>query len=332
MSILKSIAEYTISDELHHPIITTSYRVLLLVCVILSVAIMVLYSSQVDIRYFYQIEVFLYFIFLIDFCLRFVGSYYHLSVIDFNNNKSSIKRYLLSFYGVIDLFSALLFFLYLSNYRNVDILLILSLISIFKLARYSPALIVLKDVFISERKTLFAALYIMVILTLSTSVILYFAERDVNSGFKTLLDSIWWAVITLATVGYGDVTPITPAGKVFGAVAAISGFGMFALPAGILANGFASEIKRLKEIAKEAMIGDLPSDADMDSVKIKISKTNYILKYKNAKGKKKSIKTQKVYIEKMALKELYAQYPILKKTKKYKIKKNTIYYKILKER
>ena len=90
--------------------------------------------------------------------------------------------------------------------------------------------------------------------------------------------------------------------------------------------------KRLKEIAKEAMIGDLPSDADMDSVKIKISKTNYILKYKNAKGKKKSIKTQKVYIEKMALKELYAQYPILKKTKKYKIKKNTIYYKILKER
>ena len=262
----KTIAQYTISDELHHPVITSVYRYILLISIIGSVALIVLYTSKIDSGFFYQIETVLSFIFLIDFILRITGSWYHLNVINYdNNNKSSLKKYLFSFYGIVDFLSAMLFFLYIADFKNIDILLTFTLIAILKLARYSPALFILKDVVVSERKTLLAALYVMVILTLSTSTILYFLERDVNSGFKTLLDSIWWATITLATVGYGDTVPVTPLGKAFGALAAISGFGMFALPAGILANGFASEIKRLKEIANWNMVAKVPLFSDLES-------------------------------------------------------------------
>ena len=227
---------------------------------------MILYCSGVRYWYFYTIETFLYLIFLIDFCLRIVGAWYHLDIINGeNDSKINVKKYLFSFYGIVDFLSASLFLLYIAGYKNIDVLLILSLITVLKLARYSPALIILKDVLVSERKTLYAALYVMIILTLSTSTILYFLERDVNPGFKTLLDSIWWAVITLATVGYGDTVPITALGKAFGALAAISGFGMFALPAGILANGFANEIKRLKEIANWNMVAKVPLFEGLES-------------------------------------------------------------------
>jgi len=145
------------------------------------------------------------------------------------------------------------------GFQNDDIVTILSMISLLKIARYSPALIVLKDVIINEKSSLFAAFYLMIILTLSLSTILYFIERDVNpAGFGSLLKSIWWSVVTLATVGYGDVVPQTWLGKLVGGMASITGFGMFALPAGILANGFASELKRLKEIANWNMVAQVP--------------------------------------------------------------------------
>lgn len=112
-----------------------------------------------------------------------------------------------------------------------------------KIARFSDTLSIFKDVIITERKLILASLYVMMLLTFSISTILYFVERDANpNGFSSILESMWWSIVTLATVGYGDVVPVTALGKLLGALASIIGLGMFALPAGILANGFAQEL------------------------------------------------------------------------------------------
>ncbi len=227
-----------------------------------------------------------YFILLLDFLLHLVGTFYNITPTYTHHKKLTPFAYLQSFYGLIDFLSATLFVLALIKFQNSDLMLILSLMSILKIAKYSPAIIILKDVLKNESKTLLAALYIMVILTLITSTTVYFLERDVNPGFDTLLNSIWWSAITLSTVGFGDVVPITPFGKLFGVLASISGFGMFALPAGILANGFASEIKRLKEIATWNMLEKVPLFSHMDShtiyelaelLKVKIYRKNEII-------------------------------------------------------
>jgi voltage-gated potassium channel len=149
--------------------------------------------------------------------------------------------------------------------ENRDLQTLFAMASLLKIARFSPALIILKDVIIYERKPLLAALYLMMILTFSLSTLLYFVERDANpEGFGSLFDAVWWAVVTLSTVGYGDIVPQTALGKIIGSVAAITGFGMFALPAGILASGFTEEIRRLKDMANWQMVVKVPIFSDLD--------------------------------------------------------------------
>ena len=267
---VKQIIKFLIDDELHHPIITRGYRFFL----VLSIFYIIFYTI-LDTKYsldnlyggiFLFLLQFSFFGLFIDFILRVVGAYFGYNVaLSYIHQKkySSIWYYLFSFYGLVDLVSATSIFLYYFQIDK-DILLIISMISLLKIARFTPALNILIDVVQSESKTLLASLYVMLILTISTSTMIYFIEKDVNSGFNSLVDALWWSVITLSTVGYGDVVPQTQLGKLLGGLSAISGFGMFALPAGILANGFASEIKRIKEMASLEIISKVPLFSSLD--------------------------------------------------------------------
>ena len=267
---VKQIIKFLIDDELHHPIITRGYRFFL----VLSIFYIIFYTI-LDTKYsldnlyggiFLLLLQFSFFGLFIDFILRVVGAYFGYNVaLSYIHQKkySSIWYYLFSFYGLVDLVSATSIFLYYFQIDK-DILLIISMISLLKIARFTPALNILIDVVQSESKTLLASLYVMLILTISTSTMIYFIEKDVNSGFNSLVDALWWSVITLSTVGYGDVVPQTQLGKLLGGLSAISGFGMFALPAGILANGFANEIKRIKEMASLEIISKVPLFSSLD--------------------------------------------------------------------
>ena len=257
----QTIAKYLISDEIHHPIITRFYRAVLVGAILYNILYVMLCTTTIDLDWWWgEFFVLSASLLMFDFLLRIFGAYYGLnkksSELD-SAKYDSIAHYLFSPYGVIDLIAALeiVFYLYSVDF---DLLLVVSLFAILKIARYSPALMILRDVIIMERKTLFAAMYTMVLLTLSTSTVIYFVERSHNEGFSSLPDALWWAIITFSTVGYGDVVPHTHIGKILGGLAAISGFGMFALPAGILANAFAQEIKRLKEIASWEMVSKVP--------------------------------------------------------------------------
>lgn len=174
-------------------------------------------------------------------------------------SRSALPRYLLSFNGLVDLASVLPLCVALTSPDSRDVITVLSVPLALKIARYSPALAILKDVIVAERKPLISALYVMFLLTIITSTLMYFVERQANpAGFQSVPHAMWWSVVTLATLGYGDVVPLTTLGKILGGLAAIMGFGMFALPAGILATGFSQEIKRIRSVASWNLVAKVP--------------------------------------------------------------------------
>lgn len=113
------------------------------------------------------------------------------------------------------------------------------------MARYSESLITLGNVLKSKKEDLLMTLFIVFLLLVTASSLMYFVENESQpEAFSSIPAAMWWGVTTLTTVGYGDVYPMTPTGRVLGAIISILGIGMFALPTGILASGFAEEIRR----------------------------------------------------------------------------------------
>jgi voltage-gated potassium channel len=157
-------------------------------------------------------------------------------------------RYAVSPMALVDLFAILPFYLPMIvpiDLRFLRILRLTRLVRAFKIGRYSEALLLLKAVIREKKEEIFICLYIGGILLVVASSLMYYLENPIQpDNFPSIPAALWWGVATLTTVGYGDVYPITPLGKVLGAAIAVLGIGLFALPAGILASGFADEIHR----------------------------------------------------------------------------------------
>lgn len=118
---------------------------------------------------------------------------------------------------------------------------------IAKLGRYSKAIRLIGVVLVEKKEEMFTTIALMLGLLLVASTLMYFVERDVQpDAFGNIPQAMWWGVSMLTTVGYGDVYPITPLGKLLGAVIAIMGVGMFALPTGILGAGFVEELQNAR--------------------------------------------------------------------------------------
>lgn len=140
-----------------------------------------------------------------------------------------------------------------------NLALLLELVVILKIIRYSPALMTLGQVLYYERKPVFAALFTMFIVLIFSSGVMWVLEKDLQpDSFSSIPASMWWSISTLTTVGYGDIVPITPIGKMFGGVITIMGIAMFTLPAGLLAAGFAREIKRKDFMLNFSMVSKVP--------------------------------------------------------------------------
>jgi voltage-gated potassium channel len=116
---------------------------------------------------------------------------------------------------------------------------------LFKFVPYSEGLSLLGRVIGNARTTLVSVLLAFVIVLLSAGTLAYLVERDVQpETFGSVPTALWWAIVTLTTTGYGDAVPVTLAGRLLGGCVMICGIALFALWAGIVANGFAEEIKR----------------------------------------------------------------------------------------
>ncbi|MDG1424939.1 MAG: ion transporter [Paracoccaceae bacterium] len=175
--------------------------------------------------------------------------------------------YIFSFSGLIDLVSILPFYLQaLFPGLDLRVLRTLRLLRIFKLSNYNTAIEDLFSAIYEERKSFFAAFYLLVIAFVLTSSLIYFAEhRAQPDKFSSIPDAMYWSLITLTTVGYGDVSPVTWIGKVISVITALMGVSVVALITGIIANAFSNQIARRKLIFED-QIREAMEDGVVDAI------------------------------------------------------------------
>ena len=146
--------------------------------------------------------------------------------------------FIFSFYGIIDLLAIIPFFLISGlDLRSVRIIRLLRLLRILKLFRYSKAVKRLRNAFKGIREELILFGFIVLTLLYLASVGIYCFENEAQpEAFKSILHSMWWAVSTLTTVGYGDIYPVTAGGKFFTFIVLMLGLGIVAVPTGLVAS------------------------------------------------------------------------------------------------
>lgn len=148
------------------------------------------------------------------------------------------SKYCLSFFGIIDLLAILPFYLGASiDLRSIRAIRLLRVIRLFKLMRYNQALVRLSNAFASIKDELVIFVFITAIMIYVAAVGIYHFEHDSQpENFGSVFDSMWWALSTLTTVGYGDIYPKTVGGKVFTGITLVIGLGIVAIPSGLIAS------------------------------------------------------------------------------------------------
>ncbi len=160
---------------------------------------------------------------------------------------------------VIDLLVILPFYLGFFFALDLRVLRVFRLIRFLKFIRFSPALATLGRVIANETRALLGAIVIVIGLLLCSATLIHWVEGDVQpEAFGSIPQSLWWAVTTLTTVGYGDMVPITFGGRLVGGIVMILGVGMFALPIAILSSSFAQEIHKREFVVSWGMLARVP--------------------------------------------------------------------------
>lgn len=163
------------------------------------------------------------------------------------------RKYIFSFFGIVDLLATLPvylgFILHGSHYLLViRAFRLIRIFRIFKLFQFiNEGNLLLRSLWISAPK-IFIFFFFVLILVTSMGTIMYMIEgADPNSNFNNIPNSIYWAIVTMTTVGYGDITPVTPVGRFFSAVIMLIGYTIIAVPTGIVSATMVAQHKRLKE-------------------------------------------------------------------------------------
>ncbi|PSR09761.1 MAG: potassium channel protein [Bacteroidetes bacterium] len=238
-----------------------AFHLFIITLILLSITAIILESYQ-PLRagyepLFYLFEVFTVVIFSVEYFLRIWTA--DLKYPDLGKWQAR-RQFIFSPLGLVDLIAVLPFYLpffFKFDLRFIRILRIVRLLRIFKLNRYTQALKLFSNVFFEKRNELGITLFVMFILLLMSSTIMYYLESDVQpEKFPDIISTFWWAVATLTTVGYGDVYTMTGWGKLISGIIAILGIGLVALPTGILSAGFIEKIeeKNQKKIEKEKKV------------------------------------------------------------------------------
>lgn len=162
--------------------------------------------------------------------------------------------------AVVDGLAVLPFFLepLLHSLLDLRFLRIFRLLRLLKLTRYTTAGTTLIRVLSREWPVIAASTFIMMLLVILTASLGYLFEHEAQpEKFENIPQSIYWAVVTLASVGYGDISPVTPIGRIATVILALVGLGIFAVPAGILATAFNDELRRHRESIRNQLLGYL---------------------------------------------------------------------------
>jgi len=171
--------------------------------------------------------------------------------------------------GIIDLLAVLPFWFALVLPADLRVFLVFRMVRFLKLARYSPAMRSLLDALYNERRALFGCFVILLGATLVAASIMHVIEGHAQPDkFGTIPDAMWWAIVTLGTIGYGDVVPVTPFGRVVASITIFAGLIMVALPIGIVATAFADEVHRRDFVVTWGMVARVPLFAELQATEI----------------------------------------------------------------
>ena len=207
-------------------------------------------------------------VFTIEYALRLWvavehGPYRHLS------HMRARLKYAVSTAGIIDLIAVLPFWFAMLLPSDFRFVLVFRMVRFFKIARYSPAMRSLLDVLYNERRALVGCLIIALGTALVAASLMHLAEGKVQPDkLGTIPDAFWWAIVTIGTIGYGDVVPVTALGKTIATGTIFAGLVLMALPVGIIATAFADQIQRRDFIVTWGMISRVPLFAELDAAEI----------------------------------------------------------------
>lgn len=171
---------------------------------------------------------------------------------------SSLVAFVFSLYGIVDLVSFLPYWLSFVFPASViplgavafRMLRVVRILRLFRVNRYYDAFNVITDVIKEKKNQILSALFIILMLVMAASILMYSLEHNAQPDqFKNAFSGIWWAVSTLLTVGYGDIYPVTPAGRFVGIILAFCGVGIVAIPTGIISAGFVQQYSKIKDLA-----------------------------------------------------------------------------------
>ena len=205
------------------------FDILLILLIVSSVSAVLLDSiASVHARYgelLYQLELLYTVLFTIEYALRLYSTTHK-------------RRYIFSFYGIVDLLSILptyIAFFYPSAvyFIVIRIMRVLRVFRILKLMRYMGEANMLYTALLQARRKIFVFLFSVVTLIIIFGALMFIIEGG-NNGFDNIPQSIYWAIVTITTVGYGDIAPQTPLGQFVAAIAMICGYAIIAVPAGII--------------------------------------------------------------------------------------------------
>ena len=231
--------------------LSAAVDVVLIVVIVANMAAVVLESFDgLHDRFqawFYLLEVVSVALFTVELLLR-------LWTCDFLRPRSSrvgaVGRFLVSPIGIIDLLAILPFylpFLIPVDLRVVRILRLVRFLRLLKLTRYTRSVMTMGAVVRERRHELLVAVFLTALLLMVASTLMYYLESEVQpEAFPNILSSMWWAVATLTTIGYGDVFPVTDWGRLLSGIIAILGIGLVALPTAIISSGFVEALARTK--------------------------------------------------------------------------------------
>ena len=162
-----------------------------------------------------------------------------------------VQSYALSFFGIIDLLAILPFFLpfiIAVDARAIRVLRLLRLVNVIKIGRHNRAINTLIKVIRSVRTEVAVTLFASIVVVVFAGILMYYAEHQTQPEvFTNMSQSIWWAVATLTTIGYGDIYPVTALGKIIASSLAFVGVGLVAIPAGLISAAYVDEINSQKK-------------------------------------------------------------------------------------
>ncbi len=237
-----------------------AFDIALLVAILLSILLVMLESVKSINEKFGDI------IFILEWVITFFFT------IEYTLRILIVKKpstYIFSFYGIIDLLSVLpsyigLVFTGMSGLIVIRALRLLRVFRILKLNRYVSESKVIVTALKASRTKIGVFMYTVVMLVIIIGTIMYLVEGQ-ESGFKSIPSGIYWAIVTLTTVGYGDIAPITPIGQLIASFVMILGYAIIAVPTGIVTSEFAT-ITKNKKITTLVCPNCLQEDHDHEAI------------------------------------------------------------------